>query len=608
MIDNQLDEETENELSILISNLLVHRECSIQNGSENVVVDIEEECEKTNQSKTWLHNFNETLNTIYLTTTFCRIYTLISIHEIASLANDPPNIIQNIILKLIIIAETPLLTVINPVNDTLVTKSVNDTLVTSNKEPGPNTLAYRIQLRSWQALCCLIRFVTPETFQKIKSMIWRHLLANQQPDVRQYLQLATTVLAVKFPEEFSQILIDILEDFNRSVQCLSSVTLITGYLLNKINTVNNNQSVNNLSVKLFYCLIPYLTTNYASVRAVTQYYINIYLNNILIADSKNLTNNMSDSIILKGIQNLLKLSKDCIKMRQRTYPIFRIWDPVKLLSDRFGIYKILNIPPGYENENNVETVEITPFLKPFDDKTPSYNFDEIRPSYIFLQNLKKEVETAMTETFHPETLEANNRTSDIFVADEDLPMKNYQKKFIPLEIEADETTLLYDRVAAHTKRRQTPDKEIIVCASLLTKIPNIAGLTRSCEIFHATSILIPSSQILKENCFKSVAVSAELWIPIVPVAVSELQNYLKTKSDDGWTLIGVEQSNNSTKLEEFIFPKKCVLVMGSEKEGLREPFLTMMDCCVEISQGGVIRSLNVHVAASICLWKFQNQK
>ena len=49
------------------------------------------------------------------------------------------------------------------------------------------------------------------------------------------------------------------------------------------------------------------------------------------------------------------------------------------------------------------------------------------------------------------------------------------------------------------------------------------------------------------------------------------------------------------------------LFTGKEKEGIPQQFLTVVDQCVEIPQLGVIRSLNVHVSAAICMWEYTKQ-
>ena len=56
--------------------------------------------------------------------------------------------------------------------------------------------------------------------------------------------------------------------------------------------------------------------------------------------------------------------------------------------------------------------------------------------------------------------------------------------------------------------------EIIMCASLIDKIPNIAGLSRTAEIMNASSLVINNNCYLESDEFKSIAVTSEKWLPI----------------------------------------------------------------------------------------------
>jgi tRNA guanosine-2'-O-methyltransferase len=60
-------------------------------------------------------------------------------------------------------------------------------------------------------------------------------------------------------------------------------------------------------------------------------------------------------------------------------------------------------------------------------------------------------------------------------------------------------------------------QEIIMCATLVDKIPNLAGLARTCEIFKASCLCIPNSSSAQDPLFSSISVTAERWIPIIQV-------------------------------------------------------------------------------------------
>ena len=107
--------------------------------------------------------------------------------------------------------------------------------------------------------------------------------------------------------------------------------------------------------------------------------------------------------------------------------------------------------------------------------------------------------------------------------------------------------------------------------------------------------------------FQAVAVTSDHWVPIRGVGPEELPAYLEEKRKEGYTLFGVEQTNESISLEKVEFPAKSLLLLGKEQQGLPADLITLLDACVEIPQLGVIRSLNVHVTAALVTWEYSKQ-
>jgi len=158
--------------------------------------------------------------------------------------------------------------------------------------------------------------------------------------------------------------------------------------------------------------------------------------------------------------------------------------------------------------------------------------------------------------------------------------------------------------------RESERQPMIVVAGLLDNLPNIAGLVRTAEIFNMMSLAIPNKSVMKTPAFKKMTVSAEKHLPIIEVKPNQLSTYLAEKKSDGFTIVAVEQTTTSIQLQDFEFPEKVVLLLGSEQEGIPSNYLTsgLVDRCIEIPQLGTIRSLNVHVCASIVMWQFTKQR
>jgi len=56
-----------------------------------------------------------------------------------------------------------------------------------------------------------------------------------------------------------------------------------------------------------------------------------------------------------------------------------------------------------------------------------------------------------------------------------------------------------------------------MCASLIDKVPNLAGLARTSEIMNANCLVINNKDITKLDEFRGVSVTSEKWLPIVEV-------------------------------------------------------------------------------------------
>lgn len=150
-------------------------------------------------------------------------------------------------------------------------------------------------------------------------------------------------------------------------------------------------------------------------------------------------------------------------------------------------------------------------------------------------------------------------------------------------------------------------KSLIVCASLIDKVPNLAGLARTAEIFAAESLIIPDISVSKMDNFKSISVSAAEWIDIKECKEDNLPKWLNERKSEGYTIVGLEQTSSSICLSTLSFPEKTVLLLGKEKEGIPVELLQLVDECVEIPQLGIIRSLNVHVSGALAIWEYSKQ-
>jgi tRNA guanosine-2'-O-methyltransferase len=150
---------------------------------------------------------------------------------------------------------------------------------------------------------------------------------------------------------------------------------------------------------------------------------------------------------------------------------------------------------------------------------------------------------------------------------------------------------------------------LLVVASLIENPLNLGGLSRASEIFGAQAMYVRDPRVIAEKDFTSVAVSSHNHIDIMPLPVPEISAWAARMKSEGWTVVGIEQTDRSVLLggEGAVLPDKTILVLGSEREGMPAAVLGECDLLVEIPQVGVTRSLNVQVAAAIVLFEYGRQ-
>jgi tRNA guanosine-2'-O-methyltransferase len=150
---------------------------------------------------------------------------------------------------------------------------------------------------------------------------------------------------------------------------------------------------------------------------------------------------------------------------------------------------------------------------------------------------------------------------------------------------------------------------LLLVASLIENPYNLGGLSRVSEIFGARTMYVRDPKITSEKDFTSVAVSSHHHIEIAPLPVAEISAWVAGMKSEGWTVVGIEQTDRSVLLgdADAVLPDKTILVLGSESFGMPAAVLGECDVLVEIPQVGVTRSLNVQTAAAIVLFEYGRQ-
>jgi tRNA G18 (ribose-2'-O)-methylase SpoU len=134
---------------------------------------------------------------------------------------------------------------------------------------------------------------------------------------------------------------------------------------------------------------------------------------------------------------------------------------------------------------------------------------------------------------------------------------------------------------------------------------NIGAAFRTGDAFRIEKIYLcgicatpPSAEIHKSALGAEDSVEWE-YQKDTAIAVQKLKK-------EGYTIIGIEQVENSISLDEFTIDndKKYGLIFGNEVKGVAQSLIDMCDFYIEIPQEGTKHSLNVSVSVGVVLWDF----
>jgi tRNA G18 (ribose-2'-O)-methylase SpoU len=148
---------------------------------------------------------------------------------------------------------------------------------------------------------------------------------------------------------------------------------------------------------------------------------------------------------------------------------------------------------------------------------------------------------------------------------------------------------------------------VVVVLDNIRSQHNVGAAFRTADAFALEGIFVcgisatpPSPEIHKSALGAEESVDWRYFAdPVDAVA------YLK---EQGYTIISVEQTENSTMLQDMSLEKggKYALIFGNEVKGVDQRVLDMSDLVLEIPQYGTKHSLNVSVSIGIVTWSVIN--
>jgi len=155
--------------------------------------------------------------------------------------------------------------------------------------------------------------------------------------------------------------------------------------------------------------------------------------------------------------------------------------------------------------------------------------------------------------------------------------------------------------------------DIIVIAHNIRSTHNVGAIFRTAEGFGVSKIILsgytPYPRLQKDSRLPHIAEKLTKQISktalgaeaIVPFEYLEEPPLTNLKSD-GYRIVALEQATKSIPMADYTPPKKVVLLLGEEVEGITAELLAECEDIIEIPMVGKKESFNVSVATGIALY------
>ncbi len=157
--------------------------------------------------------------------------------------------------------------------------------------------------------------------------------------------------------------------------------------------------------------------------------------------------------------------------------------------------------------------------------------------------------------------------------------------------------------------RPKPDKlenlgNHIIMLESSTSAENIGSIARSAAALGVDSFILPKSAPHPYGR-RALRVSMGHISLLKTYIFDDIFLTLQTLKKDGYKIFASEVTSSSIPLKDIKVPKKWVLLMGHEDNGLSQKTIDYCDKCVQIEMDKGIKSFNVSVASAILMYKFK---
>ena len=316
-------------------------------------------------------------------------------------------------------------------------------------------------------------------------------MQNPHNQLRFFIETLTMLLSLRHPSVFSKLLVEQIQRTDLPLATAASLMIIAGNLLvgryaSEFSEKLEEQNRKRFREDVLAGAIPWLSSSQGFSRAIAQLLVYKLIPIVLDTTSSN-----ADSKVARSIFKLLDENTPMIQVRKKQTEFFEHYD-ISDMDKPEGVLRIV-IDNG---KAAIEPLHMVDILK-----------ESLREIYAEAHvgddvPLWKKIEQAR------EAEEAEKRSKQ---SAQD-GSTNFQRKIIPLNaLNLALETVKEQRLRNAAGRRK---QKLIVCASLINKVPNLGGLARTSEIFAAERLVIPDKNVLNSGEFKSLSVTANDWIEV----------------------------------------------------------------------------------------------
>jgi 23S rRNA (guanosine2251-2'-O)-methyltransferase len=148
---------------------------------------------------------------------------------------------------------------------------------------------------------------------------------------------------------------------------------------------------------------------------------------------------------------------------------------------------------------------------------------------------------------------------------------------------------------------EAPKVDLVVVLDNIRSAMNVGSIFRTCDAMAIQSLFLcgitatpPNREITKTAIGATDSVEWQHY--------KETQDAILKLKKEGYTVLAIEQTNESIELMEFnANNQKIAIVLGNEVNGVDKNILHLLDGALEINQYGTKHSLNVSVCGGIVI-------